>query len=144
MKFKEIKEYQPEILDAVVKLSIQLTGKEMLIGKAHLEALISDQNSHLFLALNDEGIILGMVTVGFYISPTGKKGWIEDVVVDQRFRGQGIGKNLTSFAIEFAKNQQADMVMLTSKPARISANNLYKKLGFQLRETNVYRILLNQ
>jgi len=144
MKIKEIKEYQPEILDAVVKLSIQLTGKEMLIGKAHLEALISDQNSHLFLALNDEGIILGMVTVGFYISPTGKKGWIEDVVVDQRFRGQGIGKNLTSFAIEFAKNQQADMVMLTSKPARISANNLYKKLGFQLRETNVYRILLNQ
>ena len=144
MKIREIKEYEPETQDAIIRLSNQLTGKECLIGREQLELIISDENSHLFVAMNDEGIILGMVTVGIYRSPTGKKGWIEDVVVDEGSRGQGTGENLTNFAIEFAKSQQADVVMLTSKPERISANKLYKKLGFQLKETNVYRLSLKK
>jgi ribosomal protein S18 acetylase RimI-like enzyme len=91
--------------------------------------------------VNDKGVILGMLTVGFYHAPTGKKAWIEDVVVDDNYRGLGVGKNLTNFAIQFTKDQQADVVMLTSKPSRVSANNLYKKVGFEQRETNVYRIV---
>jgi len=144
MKILEIKGYQPEIEEAIDKLSTQLTEKDYKIGKERIEAIISDENSHLFVALNEEGNVLGMITVGIYISPTGKKGWIEDVVVDEGSRGQGTGENLTNFAIEFAKNQQADVVMLTSKPERISANRLYKKLGFQLKETNVYRLPLKE
>jgi len=144
MKIREIKEYQPEIQDAIGKLSTQLTGKEYKVGKERIEAIISDENSHLIVALNDKGFVLGMATVGIYNSPTGKKGWIEDVVVDEGSRGQGIGENLINFAVEFAKNQQADVVMLTSKPERITANKLYKKLGFQLKETNVYRLPLKK
>jgi len=144
MKIREIKEYQSEIGDAISKLSTQLVGKELSIGRELIEAIISDENSHLFVALDDEGIVLGMATVGIYTTPTGKKGWIEDVVVDEKYRGEGIGEKITSFTIQFAKNQQADTLMLTSKPERISANSLYKKLGFQLKETNVYRIFLKE
>ena len=142
MRIREIKEYQSDIGDAISKLSTQLVGKECKIGREQVEAIISDNNSHLFLALNDDRFVLGMVTVGIYTSPTGKKGWIEDVVVDEKYRGEGIGEKLTRFAIQFAKNQQADTLMLTSKPERIIANSLYKKLGFHLKETNVYRIFL--
>jgi len=46
------------------------------------------------------------------------------------------------FAIEYARSAGAKAVDLTSKPSRIAANQLYRKTGFLLRETNVYRYLL--
>ena len=131
-----------ETLEAVNQFLNQLVEKEYKITQLQLEAIISDYNSNLFFASNEDGQYLGMLTVGIYHAPTGKKAWIEDVVVDQRFRGEGVGIALTDFAIQFAKDQQAEVVILTSKPSRISANNLYKKLGFQLKETNVYRFPL--
>ena len=142
MRIEEITSYHPELLATINNLLNLLVENEYLITKQQVETIISDANSHLFFAVDDEGVQLGMLTVGFYHAPTGKKAWIEDVVVDEKYRGQGVGESLTSFAIRFAKDQQADVVMLTSRPARISANNLYKKVGFEQRETNVYRIVL--
>ena len=142
MRIEEITSYHPELLATINSFVNLLVENEYLITKQQVEAIISDANSHLFFAVNDEGVNLGMLTVGFYHAPTGKKAWIEDVVVDDNYRGLGVGKNLTNFAIQFARDQQADVVMLTSKPSRVSANNLYKKVGFEQRETNVYRIVL--
>ncbi len=141
MKIEEITTYHPKIHEAIGKFLHLLTGNVYPITKEQVEEILSDKNSHLFFAVNDTGAYSGMITVGLYCSPTGKKAWIEDVVVDEKYRGEGVGKNLTNFAIQFAKEQQADVVMLTSKPARISANNLYKKVGFEQKETNVYRMM---
>ncbi len=142
MKIQEITNYSPEIEEAINKFLSQLIENSILITQRQVESIIWDSNSHLFFGINKDGDYTGMLTVGIYSSPTGKKAWIEDVVVDEKYRGQGIGIDLTKFAIQFAKDQQAAVVMLTSKPARISANNLYKKIGFQLKETNVYRMML--
>jgi len=42
-------------------------------------------------------------------------------------------------AMNYARENGAKSVDLTSKPSRIAANKLYRDLGFELRETNVYR-----
>ncbi len=141
MRIEEITSYHPDLIIVINKFLNLLVEHNYLITKQEVEAIISDANSHLFFAVDDDGVQLGMLTVGFYHAPTGKKAWIEDVVVDEKYRGLGVGESLTNFAIRFAKDQQADVVMLTSKPSRISANNLYKKVGFEQRETNVYRIV---
>ena len=143
MKIEEIINYNPEIHLTISKFLNQLVERESNFSRDQFEAIIADPNSHLFFASSSDSDLLGMLTVGFYHSPTGKKAWIEDVVVDKVYRGLGAGKALINFAIQFAKEQQADVVMLTSKPERISANNLYKKSGFQLKETNVYRLQIN-
>jgi ribosomal protein S18 acetylase RimI-like enzyme len=65
--------------------------------------------------------------------------WIEDVVVDEKWRGQGIGEALTQAGIERAIQRGASSVDLTSRPTREAANQLYVKMGFQLRHTNLYR-----
>jgi ribosomal protein S18 acetylase RimI-like enzyme len=83
-----------------------------------------------------------MLTVGIYHSPTGGKAWIEDVVVDENFRGQGLSKLLVLHAIEFVKSQHIPLLMLTSNPSRIAANKLYQSMGFERKETNVYRMIL--
>jgi ribosomal protein S18 acetylase RimI-like enzyme len=54
-------------------------------------------------------------------------------------RGKGMGKALMKHALERAKKLAVKSVDLTSRPSRETANMLYQSLGYQIRETNVYR-----
>ena len=135
----EIKTYSPEYHEAMQRFLNQLTTSPMVLTESMFHQLLASENSHLFFIMKDEQIA-GMLTVGFYYSPTGGKAWIEDVVVDETFRGQGISKLLVAHAIEFVKSQQIPLLMLTSNPKRIAANKLYQAMGFERKETNVYRM----
>jgi predicted GNAT family acetyltransferase len=75
---------------------------------------VASENSHLFLAYDDSENIIGMLTVGIYYSSTGKKAWIEDVVVNNTYRGQGIGEKLVQHAINFAKTKDVNLLMLAT------------------------------
>ncbi len=81
-----------------------------------------------------------MLTLAMFRIPTGRRAWIEDVVVDGRARGKGVGEALTRHAIAYARQHGARTVDLTSRPSREAANAMYAKLGFVRRSTNVYRI----
>lgn len=83
--------------------------------------------------------ILGMLTLVTFQIPTGKRAWIEDVVVDSGARGQGAGQALVEAALDQAKILGCVSVDLTSRPSREAANRLYVRCGFQTRETNIYR-----
>ena len=135
----EIKTYSPEYHEAIQRFLNQLTTSPMVLTESMFQELLKSENSHLFFIMKDEQIA-GMLTVGIYHSPTGGKAWIEDVVVDETFRGQGLSKLLVAHAIEFVKAQQIPSLMLTSNPKRIAANKLYQAMGFERKETNVYRM----
>jgi ribosomal protein S18 acetylase RimI-like enzyme len=139
MKIKEIKRYRKRVFRACERLLPQLDPDAEALTKGQLKALIRSRTSHLFIAMTGDKEITGMLTAVVYIIPTGTKFWIEDVVVDEAFRGKGTGKDLMLHAMEFAKSTGAKSVDLTSRPARIAANKLYLELGFELRETNAYR-----
>jgi len=72
--------------------------------------------------------------------PTGKRAWIEDVVVDEKCRNKGVGEALNQNAINIARQLGAKTVDLTSRPSREAANRLYNRLGFVQRDTNIYRL----
>ena len=135
----EIKTYSPEYHEAMQRFLNQLTTSPMVLTESMFHQLLASENSHLFFIMKDEQIA-GMLTVGIYYSPTGGKAWIEDVVVDETFRGQGLSKQLVAHAIEFVKSKQIPLLMLTSNPKRIVANKLYQAMGFERKETNVYRM----
>lgn len=137
----EVKDFTPDYMDAVQKLLDQLTTRPVKLAEATLKEIISRENTHLFFLLADKEIA-GMLTVGIYYSPTGGKAWIEDVVVDEKYRGQGFSKQLVAHAIRFVKEQGIPLLMLTSNPTRIAANKLYSRLGFEQKQTNVYRMKL--
>jgi ribosomal protein S18 acetylase RimI-like enzyme len=143
MEIKEINRFSIRVFSAVLKLLPQLGPDVKSLTEKHFKAILKSEKSHFFVAELDDKQIAGMLTIGTYIIPSGLKVWIEDVVVDESQRGKGIGKELTLFAIGFARSLGAGSIELTSKPSRITANKLYKKLGFVLRETNVYRYNLN-
>ena len=135
----KIQSYSPEYHEAMQRFLDQLTTNPMTLTEEMFRQLLASPNSHLFFLMKDEQIA-GMLTVGIYHSPTGGKAWIEDVVVDETFRGQGLSKLLVAHAIEFTKSQGIPSLMLTSNPKRIAANKLYQAMGFGRKETNVYRM----
>ena len=141
MKIIEVREFSEEYSEIVQKFLGQLLSEPVSFMETDFKELLASGNSHLFL-LFDEAAIAGMATVGIYRSPSGSKAWIEDVVIDESYRGMGLGRLLTQHAIDFAKSQRADLLMLTSSPKRIAANNLYQSIGFEQKETNVYRMKL--
>ena len=99
---------------------------------------MSSADTVLFLARID-GRILGSLTLAFYRIPTGLKAWIEDVVVDADARGHGVGAELSLAAVAEAKARGAKDVNLTSRPSREAANRLYPRIGFEARDTSVFR-----
>ena len=135
----KIKTYSQEYHEAMQRFLNQLTTSPMKLTESMFQQLLKSENSHLFFLMKD-GQIAGMLTVGIYYSPTGGKAWIEDVVVDEAFRGQGLSKPLVAHAIEFVKSKQIHLLMITSNPKRIAANKLYQAMGFEHKETNVYRM----
>ena len=135
----EINTNSAEYHEAMQRFLDQLTTHPMTLTETMFRQLIDSENSHLFFLMK-EGQIAGMLTVGIYYSPTGGKAWIEDVVVDEAFRGQGLSKQLVAHAIEFTQSKQIPLLMLTSNPKRIAANKLYQAMGFGRKETNVYRM----
>jgi ribosomal protein S18 acetylase RimI-like enzyme len=139
MNIKRITNYNEEVFEVVLMLLPQLSPDTELPTEKFFKDLLSSGNTHLFFAELDNKDIAGMLTIGTYLTPTGMKVWIEDVVVDDCQRGKGIGKDLIQFAIEYAKTLGAIDIRLTSRPTRVAANKLYLKMGFQLYETNVYK-----
>lgn len=107
----------------------------------HLRQVVSDPNTAVLVARDGEEIV-GIATVIWDTILTGSFALIEDVVVDERCRGQGLGRLLTEALIDVARKQGIHAVALTSRPSRVAANALYQKLGFQLKETNYYELKL--
>ena len=130
-----------QVLTAFEKLIPQLAPDCILPTKKDLETIVNSGTTLLFMAEEDHQI-LGTLTLVFNKIPTGDKLWIEDVVVDNSARGKGVGVKLLQFAIAYAKSQGIKSINLTSSPERVAANNLYQKLGFMQRETNVYRLTI--
>jgi len=106
-----------------------------------VRAIVEHPDTVLFVARLD-GAVVGSLTLVFYRIPTGLKAWIEDVVVDDAAGGNGIGRALTEAAIATARERGAKDVSLTSRPSRERANRLYQRIGFESRQTNVYRYKL--
>ncbi len=105
--------------------------------------IAADPNTVLLAARDtDTGAIVGTLTLAFFRIPTGLQARIEDVVVDADARGRGIGARLSEVAIDRAREAGAKSVGLTSRPSREAANRLYLRMGFDIRETNVYRLKL--
>ena len=101
------------------------------------EMLASDAITQ-FVARDGDGRIVGVSTLAVFPIPTARRAWIEDVIVDEPARG-GVGAALTKAMIERARSLGCKTIELTSRPSREAANHLYLKLGFEVRETNVYR-----
>lgn len=139
----EVIEVDDELIAAFARLTPQLSSSSPAPGPDQLAAIVASPATVMFVARDiDSGQIVGSLTLAMFRIPTGMRAWIEDVIVDEVARGKGVGAALNHAALDRAKAEGAKTVDLTSRPSRDAANRLYKRIGFEQRETNVYRYKL--
>jgi len=140
VEISEVTEVTPELVAAFERLTPQLSRSSPAPTAAQLGEMVEAPGTVLLVAADEvTGEILGSLTLALFRIPTGLRAWIEDVVVDDAARGLGVGSALNRRAIEIAQERGARTVDLTSRPSREAANRLYQRLGFVMRDTNVYR-----
>lgn len=127
-----------ELWDAFQRLVPQLTDNNPPPSLDLLAALVKSESSTLLVARADDDSILGAASLTVYLVPTGTRAIIEDVIVDNSARGQGLGEALVRRCLAVAHEKGAPAVTLTSNPKREAANRLYQRMGFLKRETNAY------
>ncbi len=142
VRVEELTEVDDELVDAMASLVPQLSSSSPPPSRDHLEEIVRSEATHLLAALDEQGAILGAMTLVVFRIPTGVRAWIEDVVVDSDARGRGVGEALNRAALDLARARGARTVDLTSRPSREAANRLYQRIGFEQRDTNVYRFAL--
>ena len=140
MLISRVTEVTDELLEAFQRLIPQLSDTNPPPTREELSALLKSDAVVLLIASQDNGSkpIVGALTLILFPVPTGLRAHIEDVIVDESARGQGVGRMLTDEALRLANKFGANGVMLTSNPCRVAANKLYQKMGFKRWETNLY------
>lgn len=141
MNIVQLKEASEGAVNDISILLSQLreNAEEHTTTLSELSDIVKDHNTVCIVAQDGSRIVgMGM----FYIlQKFGKRiAHVEDVVVHSDFRGQGLGKSIMEAVIATARERGVRTLNLTSRPAREAANQLYQKLGFERKETNVYRL----
>ncbi len=141
MRIDAATEATQELVDALTSLLPQLNPELKPVTMERLSRVIDDPAITL-LVVRDDGRLVGAAAVLVYATPAFVKARIEDVVVDEHARGKGVGEALVRRCLEVARERGAEVVELQSARWREVANRLYPRLGFQLRESNLYRLNL--
>lgn len=143
IEITEAREVTLELVTAFARLTAQLSSSSAAPGEPELQEIVASPATVLLVAVDNEATgaeaIVGSLTLVLFRIPTGVRAWIEDVVVDDGVRSRGVGEALSRRALQIAAERGARSVDLTSRPSREAANRLYQRLGFQPRDTNVYR-----
>lgn len=134
---REVTEVTEALCEAFARLMPQLSPRLEAPSGELLRAIVENPAAALFAAESD-GRIVGVLTLVWYDVPSGRKAWIEDVVVDAADRGSGAGEALVRAAQQHAAALGAAKVMLTSNPAREAAHALYRKTGFREAATALF------
>jgi PhnO protein len=97
-----------------------------------IRKLALSNNSKFFIAESD-GKVVGFGGLAWYVIPSkGLIGWVEEVVVDEHYRGKGIGRALMNKIIHFANSKNIKQLKLTA--SNEISRNLYLSLGFSKKE----------
>ena len=137
VEIRRITQVSDALEEAFARLMPQLSPRLGAPSREVLRRVAGSETGELLAAVAGERIV-GVLTLAWYDAPSGRKAWIEDVVVDGAARGCGAGDALVRAAVEHAARIGAGKVMLTSNPAREAARALYRKVGFEEVETTAF------
>jgi ribosomal-protein-alanine N-acetyltransferase len=100
--------------------------------KSYEEAITSDHS--FIMVAEDDGQIAGFSV--FYLTPPESE--LPDIVVDEKFRGQGLGCQLLTKSIEELEKRGIDTIFLEVRVSNTPARRLYQRMGFEEIGTRKY------
>ena len=141
IRIEQVKTYSEEVVGAVSTFVTKLGDRYQPFTEDSLREIVNSQQSYLYIAKHTPTQeIAGMIFEIIYRIPYTTKAYVEDLFIDEKFRKMGIATRLFQKVVDNAREHKAAYIDFTSKPYRVEGNSLYEKLGFQKRDTNVYRL----
>lgn len=144
-KLVEVTEFSESVLNDVQRLLAQYTENRSAFLKYTLITILNSTSSHLFFLRpehtepgEDPNQVWGMVTVNVCQTCSAPKAWIDDFVVDEKYRLRGLAHTMMDQVLKFAHYIGAPSVMLTASDRRVAGNQFVKTFGFERYDTNVY------
>src|SRR5204863_1568188 len=144
MRIEAVTHLTAEIHEALGRLLPQLNAKLGVPDADRMRRMLDDPDVVLLIARDGETIV-GTTTVIVYTTPFWIKARLDEVVVDESARGKGVGEALVKAALDVGRERGAQLAELQSGrgPARAAAHKLYERIGFKIRDTDVFRISLS-
>ena len=93
LEVRQVTQVTDSLLEAFGRLMPQLSPRLEAPSGERLRAVAAGPSAALFTA-ESGGAVVGVLTLVWYDVPSGRKAWIEDVVVDAAARGMGAGEAL--------------------------------------------------
>ena len=141
MKLLRLRNVDRAITNQIGVLVQQLSKRYPNPSAKLLQRIVKNPDYELWV-MRDGKHIIGMGTLIVVSMTIGVSALLEDIVVDERYQGKGLGKAIIKKLITRAQAHKAQHIDFTSNPKRTSAHSLYLKFGFEQRDTNVYRLKL--
>ncbi len=144
MRIEAVTKLTPAIHEALGRLLPQLNAKLPVPDLDRFNRLLNDPDVVLLIARDGETIV-GTTTVTVYTTPFWIKARLDEMVVDESARGKGVGEALVKAALDVGRERGAQVAELQSGrgPARAAAHKLYERIGFKIRDIDVFRISLS-
>ncbi|GIG87914.1 hypothetical protein Pen02_28500 [Plantactinospora endophytica] len=117
-----------------------LTGLLGQLGYPTTEAAVHgrldywlDDPSSWLVGADDDGELIGVAALGVQpmLEVTGKLGRLLALVVDERYRGRGVGRSLVTAAEEQARIAGCVKMEVTSRRCRTRTHEFYQHLGYE-------------
>ena len=134
-----IREARESDLPMIEKLMAELVdsvaddeGFDMGIVSGNFRTLLNDDNSYILVAEADDSVI-GVITLAIRrtLLHSGTSGLIEELVVSERHRGKGVGRQLIGAAIEKCEKMGCCKIEVSTETTNVDAREFYKSCGFE-------------
>lgn len=129
----EIRKITLNDLDSVFELLNELYVNKLKYNKFEeiYKLKLNDTNSYYIVAILDNRIV-GVLTseIQVKLHRERKQSFIEDLIVDKEYRNKGIGKALLQNAVDYAKENDCEVIELTSYINNKDAHRFYENNNF--------------
>lgn len=111
-----------------------------------LTALLASPMGHIAIARDADARAVGMATAQLVISTAegAPSAWVEDVVVREDWRGQGLGRALLDAVLDWARAQGAVRAQLLADLDNAPALAFYERIGWQPTRLGARRLMLDR
>lgn len=129
------------LLHQLFSLEIEFVPNNQNQIKALSEILQNPKIGTIYVACCGNKIV-GMVNVLYTISTAlGEKvAILEDMIIDEKYRGKNIGASLLEYSINSSKKNGCKRITLLTDDTNLSAHKFYNKMGFKKSNMIPFRI----
>lgn len=138
-------DFTDQDIEDLGKLNLVFSEEASPINVEVLREVCDNPNHYVQIVARDDGQIVGSATLSVLIKAlSGERvAYLEEFAVSPQAQGKGVGGKIWDEMLAWCRDNGLPKMEFTSKPSRVAAQNFYLKRGAVIRETNVFRVVID-